>query len=526
MTISSPAPARISLCGVLLACVFALLGCLKHPNTWTPQPRYGTNVGTKDFDLSSPDRDANGAPDNPRWTPQVQSQNLPPMSGSDCAKKGQPYQTICTDQSKFVVEDRGTGITGTLCSLFGDRSSINGHADWAVASAQGTVGWLNFADDGDYNLLLLPDHGYGLTLNNNSLSSEGVRYIEVEFDSREFDKRFRTQWWQDFARLAAEGASSGDYSGIVNHLHAGSGLPYGVVYGIFGIDCEHGCRSEFHPAYAVAIQLDESKQSNIWAIFARNWGDEGFCSHLDHELDLTSTAQAIHLVLPYTSPAAPTVKTQDVASSISMTSQCPTYRFLPDRGEEVTIPLPAAGEHGLTEVVVQFAWPDTASAVEHNQVEKQRLSAMLATRRSEAQTVKPSERSEEHMGRLLRYFNQGRGVPEAGFHTNVLPQFSAHTTAAAQSSPSLRVFEQKNTLLSCPLPEAAGPLAPAGRKVSASPVKPSPLPVHSAKEVWDRATLSYFCAAYERSGKKLPPGEPPGLAQKLDKICSDTRLKP
>jgi hypothetical protein len=192
----------------------------------------------------------------------------------------------------------------------------------------------------------------------------------------------------------------------------------------------------------------------------------------------------------------------------------------------VTIPLPAAGEHGLTEVVVQFAWPDTASAVEYNQVDKQRLSAMLATRKSEAQTVKPSESSEEHMGRLFRYFNQGRGLPEAGFHTNVLPKFSANKTAAEQSSPSLKVFEQKNTLLSCPQPEAAGLVTPASRKVSTSPVKPAPLPVHSAKEMWDRATITHFCAAYEGSGKKLPPGEPPDLAQKLDKICSDKRLKP
>jgi hypothetical protein len=527
MTISSQGSARISLLWLLLGCAFALLGCPKNPKTWTPQPPYGTTAGTKDFDLSSPDRDPNGAPDNPRWAPQVQpSRNLPPLSGSDCAKNSQPYQATCTDQSKSLVEDQGTGITGALCTLFGDPSSLNGHADWAVASAQGTIGWLNFAADWDYNLMLLPDHEYGLTVNNNSLSSDGERYIEVEFDSREFDGRFRTGWWQDFARLASEGTSSGDYSGIVNHVHAGPGLPYGVVYGIFGIDCEHGCRSEFHPAYAVAIELDESKQSNTWAIFARNWGDEGFCSHLDHELDLTSTAQAIHLVLPYHSSAGPVVKSEDVASSIAKTSQCPTYKFLPDRGEEVTIPLPAAAEHALTEVVVQFTWPDTASPVEHNLVTKERHAEMLATRKSEAQTARPSESSEEHMDRLFRYFSQGRGLPEAGFRTNVLPKFSANTATATQTSPTLKAFEQRNTPLSCPLPQAASAATPASAKMSTGPRKLSPLPVHSAKEVWDRATVNYFCAAYEASGKKLPPGEPPDLAQKLDKICSDKRLKP
>jgi hypothetical protein len=199
---------------------------------------------------------------------------------------------------------------------------------------------------------------------------------------------------------------------------------------------------------------------------------------------------------------------------------------LPDRGEEVTIPLPAASEHGLTEVVVQFAWPDSASAVEYQQVDKQRLSALLATRKSEAQTARPSESAEEHVGRLFRYFNQGKGLPEAGFRKNVFPKFSANMIAAQQTSPSLKAFEQQNGALSCPVPEAVSAATPASTKMSTGFRKPSPLPAHAAKEVWDRATVTYFCAAYEASGKKLPPGERPDLAQKLDKICSDKRLKP
>src|SRR5438105_15927636 len=85
----------------------------------------------------------------------------------------------------------------------------------------------------------------------------GFRSIECQTGSQ---TRFGTQWWEDFARLASEGAASGDYSTVENHLHPGPGLAYGVIYGIFGIDCEHGCRSEVHPAYAVAIQVDESKE--------------------------------------------------------------------------------------------------------------------------------------------------------------------------------------------------------------------------------------------------------------------------
>lgn len=226
MDFSLKGVSKLSLVGMSIACLLSFSVCPRHPATWTPRPLYGSTIGTNDFDLSPASTDPNGAPDNPRWAPQVQqSTNLPPTTGSECIKKnGQPYQSTCTDQSKYLVEDRGTGITGALCSLFGDSSSINGHANWTVASGQGAMGWLNFADDWDYNLLLLPDHEYRLTNNNNELSSTSGRYIEVEFDSREFEGRIGTRWWQDFARLAPEGAASGDYSAIENHLHAGSGL--------------------------------------------------------------------------------------------------------------------------------------------------------------------------------------------------------------------------------------------------------------------------------------------------------------
>ncbi len=508
-------------------CVIFLAGC--PPHTWTPKPPYGTTTGTNDFDLTSKGSDPNGSPDVPQWAPQVQqSQNLPPTENSDCKKKGmQPYQAGCTDQSKFLVQDAGTGISGLFCSLFGDSSSINGHANWTVARAQGAIGWLNFADDGDYNLLLLPENEYGLTGNNNELPNNGGRYIEVEFDSREFDGRFGTKWWQDFASKAAAGAANGDYTEIEDYLHQGSGLAYGVVYGIFGIDCEHGCRSEIHPAYAVAIQLNESKGSNKWAVFARNWGDEGFCSHLDHQLDLSSTGGAIHLVLPYKSTGAPVVKTAEFASSNSQASQCPSFSFRANEGEEVSIPLPSPTDEGLTELIVEFTWPDGASPVEYRQVGKAALKEMFAKRKSAAAKPRPKESAEEHMGRLHRHFNQGKGLPEMGFREKVLQPYSAKLAAAGKSTALLKPLIQNNT----PSPGCIVPETPsAAPQIAVKPVakqgKLRRLRRHDKKEAWDRATMVQFCAAYEASGKKFPDGEPADLGPKLDKICSDKRLKP
>jgi hypothetical protein len=139
MDFSLKGVSKLSLVGMSIACRLSFSGCPRHPATWTPRPPYRSTIGTNDFDLSPASTDPNGAPDKPRWAPQIQqSPNLPPTTGSECIKKnGQPYQSTCTDQSKYLVEDRGTGITGALCSLFGDSSSINGHANWNVVADKG-----------------------------------------------------------------------------------------------------------------------------------------------------------------------------------------------------------------------------------------------------------------------------------------------------------------------------------------------------------------------------------------------------
>ena len=62
----------------------------------------------------------------------------------------------------------------------------------------------------------------------------------------------------------------------------------------------HSRKAELHPAYAIAARISESPLfhdgiwDDYWAIFARNYGNEGWCSHNDHPLDL----QRIILSLP------------------------------------------------------------------------------------------------------------------------------------------------------------------------------------------------------------------------------------
>lgn len=518
-----------------LGCFFALslsAGC-RQPTMWTPKARYGTTTGTNDFDLTSKDTDPNGSPADPRWAPQPPS--LPPTQGSPCTNShAQPYQKGCTDQTKYLVQDTGTGLNGLLCGLFGDPSSVNGHVNWTAATARGPIDWLNFAEDFDYNLLLVPDQEFGLTADNNQRPDNSGRYMEIEFDSREF--AFGTNWWRDFASLAEEGVGVDDFTKVRNHLHEGAGQPYGVIYGIFGIDCEHGCRSEIHPAYAVAIQVNEASGANKWAIFARNWGDEGFCSHLNHELDLTSSQNAIHIVLPYKSAAGPKISKYEVATEgqdeIQNSSRCPSIGFLKDQGEEVTIPLPPPGQEALTEVVVEFQWPDGASPVSSKPIEKSEVMRILTARKSAAEKPGAKVGVEEHLDRLHRKFKQGKQgtlanpvsqFPREGFREAVLKPYVAKVSAAKQRE--ALGSQNVNKIHGCPIPDAAIPQAAAPSAIQVTAKLPK-LHTNKKKEWRDRAWLNDFCDAYKNASEEQLQGEPADLKAKLDRVCKDKRLKP
>ena len=490
-------------------CAMFLAGC-RQPLTWTPKPPYGATTGPNDFDLTSAANDANGSPDRPEWAPQVQKpENVPPTPNSSCKKQNiQPYQAGCTDQSKFLVQDTGRGLNGLACDLFGDPSAINGHVDWTVATARGSLGFLNFADDWDYNLLLLPDSDAGLTENNNALPDESQRYIEIEFDSRELEDRFQTKWWQDFASLARQGLQDGNFNAVDEHMHSGAGYAYGSIYGLFGLDCEHGCRSEFHPAYAVAIQVLEAREGNRWAIFARNSGDEGFCSHLNHRLDLGG--QAMQMLLPYKSSKPPTsIEIQQSATSINPADPkwCPRFTFSPDQGEMIEIPLPPPDADGLAEVVVQFTWPDGAEPMPSKKIDKAQAQQKLANERA-ARLKAGTASVEERIGDLYR---------------TLTPQRKSMQMRENQRR-ERSLYTQQNTPLACSAPETTKLTMKAAEQPGPAPRKRTPLSSHADKGKWDKDTIESLCLAYEHY--EHPDGIiPADTLQKLKKLCSDERGK-
>ena len=65
---------------------------------------------------------------------------------------------------------------------------------------------------------------------------------------------------------------------------------FAIVVGLAGLDCEHGCGTELHPVYGLAIRVNDDPSDDTWAIFVRNWGNEGYCSQEQHLLDTTRLA--------------------------------------------------------------------------------------------------------------------------------------------------------------------------------------------------------------------------------------------
>lgn len=343
---------RISIC-TLAAVALPLVvvaSCRRPAVQWTPAAPFNT---PKEFDLTYTKTDYNGSPLNARWGAHANGLGFPPLT-DECRRK--PNSSACTRQSTSL--DLAQGLNHVVC-LF-DPSEIKGHVNWAVAASTGQILWLNFAADSDYNLMFFPDDDAALTTNNR-LSGDVVvperRFIELEFDSRETVAGFTTSFWTDLHKVVTANATDAEINAKLNPTRPGEPAN-GAVYGLLGLDCEHDCASEYHPVYAIAIEIDPSPTNNRWAIFARNWGNEGFCSRYNHELLLQDGR--LRLTLPRLG-SGPTVVT--AASEFASTNnrvQFPAVEFdsvAADFGNVVlTFDLPAPREKVIAEMVLTLQW--------------------------------------------------------------------------------------------------------------------------------------------------------------------------
>jgi hypothetical protein len=159
--------------------------------------------------------------------------------------------------------------------------SFHGHVNWEPATYEGPLKWEGHSKpiwDDEYSMSLRTPNGAGGTVP----SSDG---IHLEFDSAHTIDQFgESFWWSqlrskvDQSPIETSGKPAAE--AIDGHL--------AVVTGLIGLDTAHAVKAESHPVYAMAIRTDtraaETGGIDKWALFARNSGNEGFCSHKDHEL--------------------------------------------------------------------------------------------------------------------------------------------------------------------------------------------------------------------------------------------------
>src|SRR5580704_1326918 len=291
------------------------------------------NSGNSPLDLVWTDCDLNGFPMNPRWRYQVTNGSVPP-----------PPTTLCPAALQQVQSGQGTVIVIVFppSCISWPVSYDSGfwcgpHVNFFAATYQGPVDWWlksTVGTDDDYNYRMFPKNNEGLV--GLHPSTDGM---EIEFDSDETIDHFSSPLWTKFHQL------------VDNDNAAAQALIKGktaVVTSLLGFDCGHpACASEEHPAYAMAVDIDNSNLSDDqWGVFARNWGDEGLCSSNEHNLP----GSDLKVLIPWL-PGA---------SAVAVLPDTQFYPFA-NSGSNATVPSPQITVATGQGILLDFTLPDPST---------------------------------------------------------------------------------------------------------------------------------------------------------------------
>jgi hypothetical protein len=242
------------------------------------------------LDLVSDELGANGELLNPRFFWETRHSDHPNTS---VLCDGFPYKSRM-DETRGVVlgtppcsadvtdVDVASGFNAVLCRATGAPDKLHGHLNFFPATLTGRVTWTGHSDwvqkgDDDYGFHLYP-------VNGGMLTSSHPDALDVEFDSDETIERFGSSWWRTFQnavdRSDGSATENAGASRMVDDHEA-------IVTGLAGIAAEHEAASQLHPVYAMALHLSSNGADDRWAFFARNWGNQGFCSSDQHYWDVS-----------------------------------------------------------------------------------------------------------------------------------------------------------------------------------------------------------------------------------------------
>ena len=156
-------------------------------------------------------------------------------------------------------------------------------------------------------------------------------------------------WWNAFhADVDRHGGKSSDTL---------AGGKFAIVTGLMGLDNGHASMwAEIHPVWCLAMLVDQTDSDETWAMFARNWGDEGSCSHYQHYLSLSANRYTFRL--PWRAGAR-TVDDLSAPSDFHRSGQGvagPTLKRMPGLQVLVSFTLPPPEQQAFINGALHLRW--------------------------------------------------------------------------------------------------------------------------------------------------------------------------
>jgi len=299
-----------------------------------------------DWDLELSGFDDNGLPLNPRWASQI---NHPSVNN------GWPDPSECTwpwtglSASSECTTQPTTRDTYDVCELFSSNFGFGGHLNWIAATYTGTLKWEEKSiptQDDEYSINLTTDN------TNAGATAARPEGMHIEFDSDEtvdpITDDLGIAWWKAIHAAVDNGDAA---------AHALIDNDFAIVTGLIGVDFAHTPGGESHPVWALAMRVKDDPSDETWAVFVRNWGNEGYCSGDQHYLDYLDDQYTFRL--PWR-PGATAVNVLMDPTQFSANQDgfaTPELAFVPNTGVFLTFKnIPSAQSHPLIAGELHLAW--------------------------------------------------------------------------------------------------------------------------------------------------------------------------
>jgi hypothetical protein len=386
----------------------------------------------RNMDLDATEFDPNGFLLNPRWHWQLKNKGVPDLHqlcgelplidnwgvglGDPPCATDRPQMDDASDAKQLFV-----GAFGLCWGKFGPT----GHVNWDVATYTGELNFLTHDQpepegDDDYNFSLFVPRQAGLTTDNGITDPHPSPVLmNLEFDSDEVvDHMDQQTWWTRFHQANDNWEMYTSNPILIPKPHLTPwqmlhNLP-AIVTGLFGTDTTHGLVTELHPIYSMAVKVGSNANTDSWAIFVRNWGDEGECAQDDHPLDVATDPPGEFLIrIPWREGATDVVSTTNFFQQNGAAG--PDIKV--EKGKEVLLmfTMPDAESQGMVYGDLNLSWieppkgPAPSAKRAPPKKEEKQIAApkeeekqIAAPKEEEKQIAAPKEEEPESGAKLIK----------------------------------------------------------------------------------------------------------------------------